>query len=145
MNKFKTNLVKTRQKGFTLIELMIVVAIVGILASVAIPSYQDYVKRSRAADATSTLADMRIRMEQCFQDNRSYALCAAQCAAPNGADTVHFTFSCSVAPTATNYTLKAQGLAAGGMNTYSYTITADNTKGSAFNATCWALKPGGGC
>jgi type IV pilus assembly protein PilE len=142
MNKFKTNL-KAREKGFTLIELMIVVAIVGILASVAIPSYQEYVKRGRAADATSTLADMRIRMEQYFQDNRTYI--GGPCAAPNGADTVHFTFSCSVAATATNYTLKAQGLAAGGMAAYSYTITADNTKGSAFNASCWALKPGGSC
>lgn len=139
------NTLKVAQKGFTLIELMIVVAIIGILASIAIPSYREYVQRARAADATGTLADMRIKMEQCFQDNRSYALCAAQCNAPIGADTVHFNFSCSAGPAATTYTLFAQGQAAGDMGAYSYSINESNNKSSAFNGACWSLKPSGSC
>ena len=65
---------ETAQKGFTLIELMIVVAIIGILASIAIPQYSDYVKRGKAAEATSNLATLRIKMEQCFQDNLNTAV-----------------------------------------------------------------------
>jgi type IV pilus assembly protein PilE len=137
------NTLKVGQKGFTLIELMIVVAIIGILAAIAVPNYQEYVQRARASGATGTLADMRIRMEQFFQDNRTYL--GGPCAAPNGADTVHFVFSCSAGPTATTYTLQAQGQAAGNMGAYSYTITESNVKGSSFNAACWALKPNGDC
>jgi type IV pilus assembly protein PilE len=139
----KMNTLKVMQKGFTLIELMIAVAIIGILAAIAIPNYTEYVKRARASDATGTLADMRIRMEQYFQDNRTYV--GGPCAAPTGADTVHFAFSCSAGPTATTYTLRAAGQAAGDMTTYTYNINQDNAKTSAFNGTCWSLKPSGTC
>lgn len=48
-----------KRKGFTLIELMIVVAIIGVLAAVAIPAYSDYVKKSRESEAISSLGDIR--------------------------------------------------------------------------------------
>lgn len=135
MNEFKT-----LQHGFTLIELMITVAIIGILAAVAIPSYSDYVKRGKAAEAPAMLADLRIKMEQCFQDNRTYATCAANCAPTNGAK--YFTYTCSVAGTATTYTLQAAGKASENMANFTYTVNQANAKSSTYDGVnkgaCWA-------
>jgi len=62
----------SRANGFTLIEIMITVVIIGVLAAIAIPSYQDYVRRGYVVDATNGLATMRANMERYFQDNRTY-------------------------------------------------------------------------
>src|ERR1700722_11706839 len=62
----------SRSQGFTLIELMITVAIVAILAAIAIPNYRDYVIRGQLVDATQALAAVRANMERYFQDNRTY-------------------------------------------------------------------------
>lgn len=134
------NTLKVAQKGFTLVELLMVVAIIGILASIAVPSYTEYVLRSRAVAATSVLADMRIRMEQFYQDNRSYQ--AAPCTAPAGTDVAFFNFGCSV-QTADTYQIDAAGT--GSMSAYSYSVDQDNAKSSAFNGSCWALKANGAC
>src|SRR5260221_386939 len=63
----------SRQQGFTLIELMIVVVLIAVLASIALPQYTNYVKRGKAMEATSQLADMRVKLEQWYQDNRTWA------------------------------------------------------------------------
>ena len=57
----------TRQRGVTLIELLIVVAIAGIIAAVAMPAYQDYVMRGKLADAHAILGATRTRLEQYYQ------------------------------------------------------------------------------
>ena len=62
------------QRGFTLIELMVVIAIVGVLAAVAYPSYSDYVTRSKRATAKSILVMLADRQEQFFIDNKRYAI-----------------------------------------------------------------------
>lgn len=59
-------------RGFTLIELMITVAITGVLASIAVPSYQDYVRRGQVVEAPTYLSDYRVKMEQYFQDFKNY-------------------------------------------------------------------------
>lgn len=63
---------KQTQSGFTLIELMITVAIVGILAAIALPSYQDSVRKSRRADAKSALLGLANAMERHFTVNNTY-------------------------------------------------------------------------
>ncbi len=65
---------KTRQQGFTLIELMIVVVIVGILASIAYPSYRDSVRRANRSEGKALLVDAANRQERFFSNNNSYTL-----------------------------------------------------------------------
>ena len=64
---------RKRATGFTLLEVMITVAIVGILAAIALPSYADYVTRGRITEATTGLSNLRQLSEQWFLDNRTYA------------------------------------------------------------------------
>lgn len=128
-----------RAHGFTLIELMIAVAIVAILASVALPAYQDYVRRGNIPEATSGLGQGRIAMEQWFQDNRTFE--GAACP-PNGRN---FGFACET--TATTFLITATGT--GGMAGFSYTIDQNNTRASTTpwgdGASCWVARRGDSC
>jgi len=138
------------QLGFTLIEIMVVVAIVAILAATAYPSYQDYVLRGQLAEAHSTLSDMRVRTEQYFQDNRTY-LGATSCAnAPKPPAVKYFTYDCTNL-TATTFTARAVGT--GASADFTYTVDQTNQRvttkvktgwGTA-GQTCWVIRKGGGC
>ena len=68
-------MVKKAQAGFTLIELMIVVAIIGILAAVAIPAYQNYIKKAKFANVISATNAVKLAMADCIQNNSSLAAC----------------------------------------------------------------------
>jgi type IV pilus assembly protein PilE len=135
------------QNGFTLIELMIVVAIVAILGSVAMPVYTDYIVRGKVPDATSNLAIKRVQMEQYYQDARTYV--GAPACTTDTTSSQYFNFSCT-GQTASAYTLQAVGK--GTMTGFTYTINESNVKvtvavptGWTTNATCWVTKKGGGC
>jgi type IV pilus assembly protein PilE len=138
-------------KGFTLVELMITVAIVAIVASFAIPAYGDYVKRSKISEAISGLSDMRVKMEQYYQDARSYVgACAAGTVAPIPASTQNFDFACPTL-TATTYTVTATGKS--GMVDFKYSVDQNNVRTTlqmpsgwtGAGNSCWVLKKDGTC
>ena len=139
--------------GFTLIEVMITVAVIAILAAVALPNYVEYVTRSRLVEAKTNLSDMRTRLEQYFLDNRKYpGTCAAYAAGAPPANTIYlpasvknFTVTC---PTLTNttYTVQAQGLG------FTFTIDQTNVRqttvapaGWTTSAVCWVSRKNGDC
>jgi type IV pilus assembly protein PilE len=64
---------KCRSQGFTLLELLIAVAIIGIIAAIALPSYQDSIQKTRRSDAKIALSEAAARQEQFFATNNSYA------------------------------------------------------------------------
>jgi type IV pilus assembly protein PilE len=68
-----------KKNGFTLIELMIAVAIVGILAAIAIPAYSAYVKRANRTDATRSLSATAQALERCYSQNFTYAFDPVKC------------------------------------------------------------------
>lgn len=140
--------------GFTLIELMITVAIIAILASVGYPSYADYLRRGQLPEAFAAMSDYRVKLEQYFQDYKNYGTtnggaCANGANAPAWSNFVpanakYFTYSCVV--TATGYTLTATG-SAGRAVGHVYTVNESNAqattqfKGQAVSGrNCWLQK-----
>jgi type IV pilus assembly protein PilE len=140
-------------KGFTLIEIMIVVALISILAAIAIPAYGDYVIRGKLVDATTNLADARIKLEQFFQDYRAYDNSHGG-TPPCPAASKYFTFACAATPT--TYTVTAISKANEGLGVvgdYTYTIDETNAKKTTklggtvltSNNACWITKKAGSC
>jgi type IV pilus assembly protein PilE len=133
-----------KQNGFSLIELMIVVVIVAILMVVAVPSYQVYSKRGKIVESTSALSDGRVKMEQFFQDNRTYI------GGPTPAATTNFTYAVSNT-SLTAYTITATGTSTGGMTNFKFSIDQNNTKQTltgnpwGTSTTCWVVRRGGLC
>jgi type IV pilus assembly protein PilE len=143
-----------RRSGFTLIEVMITVAIIAILASVALPSYTNYLVRAKLQEATTSLLDMRVKMEQFFLDNRTYQPTGVS--APNCPVTApalkYFTVACT-ALSATQYTVTASGI--NDLAGLSLTINEANVRQTASvpstggwtlpSTNCWLSKKSGQC
>lgn len=93
-------------KGFSLIELMIVVAIISILAAIAYPSYQQYVLRGKRAEARAALLDAAARQERYYSDNNRYGSLAAA-GIPATTENNHYDISIVLANNDQNFTLTA--------------------------------------
>jgi type IV pilus assembly protein PilE len=144
-----------RARGFTLMEMMIVVAIVGILTAVAYPSYRDNIVRGALMDGTNGLSTLRAQMERHYQDNRSYATVGTfvtPCAStvPGALSFGNFVLSCASTPTANGFTVQALG--SGPAAGFTFTINeldvrATSSAAAGYN-TCgnkWLTKKGLTC
>ncbi len=139
---------KYKHSGFTLIELMVTVVIVGILGAIAMPVYSDYVRRGKVPEATTALAGMRVQMEQYYQDNRNYGSAPPACGV-NAPISTNFAYACALGASDQSYTITATGSAARGTDGMTYTINEAGTRGSTAwgvtSTTCWITKRGGTC
>ena len=149
---------RARQQGFTIIEIMIAVAIVAILAAVALPSYRDYILRGKLVDAHNALADFRVRMEQYYQDNRRYDDGGGVNCGANAPSSKHFpTFTCTPAgANAQTYVANIDGVATEGTAGFRFTITevpvrsttvtgTAASNGWSSNAACWVRSKPNNC
>lgn len=133
-----------KTSGFTLIEIMVTVAIVAILASVALPAYSDYTRRARASEAVGALSMWRSQLEQSYLDNRNYGTGGCRINAPA---TKSYTLSCALSNGDQGFTLTA---AAQINNEGTYTVNEANEqkttvfKGASVDKSCWVIS-GGEC
>lgn len=129
------------RKGFTLLELLMVVIIVGILATLAVPQYAGFVERARAAEATSTIASIRSAENLRKLETGSYAATDAQLQTyvnyPTGGTATYWTYA-ATAGTPTTYTItatrtnKPAGAAAAGQT---IVLSWDDTIGATWTGT----------
>jgi type IV pilus assembly protein PilE len=137
-------------KGFTLIELMVVLAIIAIIAAIAIPSYANQVRKSRRADATSTLGDAQLRQERWRAENPAFGT-LAQIGVPTTSPGGHYTISMPTlsgtcpnsGPTATtnnSYILQAAATGAQAKDTACATMALSNLCGTITKTptSCWS-------
>lgn len=125
-------------RGFTLVELMIALAVLAVLLSMAVPAYREYVRRGAVAAAIEVLASGRVVAEQYFLDSATYA--GMPC--PGG--TTYFAIDCE--SDADSYTITATG--SGAMDDFEYTINEANlrtTAGPWGAGNCWITRKGDRC
>lgn len=131
--------------GFTLIELMIVVAIAGILSMVAFPAYQRYVVRSSAVEGMTSLSNYASQMEQRYQDSGTYGTTACSVA---GSTQGKFTLSCELTDKGQGYLAKATG--SGNVDGIVYSIDHNGARKTVSHpyglpsSSCWTAR-GGQC
>lgn len=140
-----------RLQAYTLVELMIVLVIAGILGAVAYPSYRDHLIRGAIPQATGGLALYAMRMEEYYQDNRSYTDSNKACGA-TAPVTEKFSFSCKPDSTGQSYVLTATG-AENDLAAFSYTLDHNGNENTialpkdwgTVPVNCWIQKKSSSC
>lgn len=135
------------QRGFTLIEVMITVAIIAILAAIATPAYNEQIRKSRRADAKVALAQTAQRLERCYVDNNTFVFDAANApGCPQSHTTSDGYYTITVAATPSTYSLTARPTAKGSQDDDSHCnqiiLGSDGSKTSkdktgTVNDYCW--------
>lgn len=141
---------KQQARGFSLVELLIVVVIIGVLAAVAIPAYGNYVTRSRLSEAFTGLGTIQTSAEEYWSNNHTYAGLDTATPSRMPPNSVNFIFSLNNTATASSYTATATGQ--GTMQGFVFTIDQNGNRattavpaGYATNASCWIDRKGGQC
>ncbi len=131
---------KAFSRGFTLIELMIAVAVVAILAAVALPAYNVYVTESKLPEAFSGLLGLGQNLETYYQDNKTYVgACKAgtEAALPTSSD---FTFSCpSLAADA--WSIEAVGNSGTSVAGFAFTLDSQGNRATLSTPAGWTAQP----
>ena len=138
--------IKQTQKGFTLIELMIVIAIIGILAAIALPAYSDYTNRAKMSEPMLTAASCRTEVTEMFQTGASGAqISAASCQkAGTQASPVSQYVATIAVSTAGVITVTTQNLVAGGVTLAPYNAASNAITYTAATVTTAGSWAGGG-
>jgi type IV pilus assembly protein PilE len=127
--------------GFTLIELMIVVAIMAVLVAIGIPSYSSYVLKGKLTEGQTLLSDLQLREEQYYADNRAYA----DGMTPRTAGKYFTNTSCVTSSANQSYICTARMTSP----SYSYTVNdggaKTTTKPDNSTASCWLTSDSGTC
>ncbi len=121
---------RTNQKGFTLIELMIVVAIIGVLSAIAVPAYKDYVSKSEASSALATLKSLQTPAELTFQEEGSLSSAISALGVSSGSNTLG-TLSISNVGSSTVSPAILFTFNGGSLNSATLTLSRDATTGWA--------------
>lgn len=135
----------SRLSGFTLIELMIVVAVVAIMSAIALPAYSKYIVRAKLTEAFNALSAYSLSLGQYYQDNRTYV---GGCTA-NPPTSSNFSYACTL--NANTYTLTATGSTVATTG-FVFTLTESGSRattgapsGWPTNTSCWVSSSSGSC
>lgn len=141
---------KQQARGFSLVELLIVVVIIGVLAAIAIPAYGNYVTRSRLSEAFTGLGTIQTSAEEYWSNNHTYAGLDTATPSRMPPNSVNFIFSLNNTATASSYTATATGQ--GTMQGFVFTIDQNGNRattavpaGYTTNSSCWIDRKGGQC
>ncbi len=125
------------QNGFTLVELMVTVAIVAILASIAYPSYSSYVNRSKLSEGADALTALQVKMESYYQNTQTYSNAGACGVLPT--NTTNFTITCAINNGGQGYGYTASGIGSIAGTNYTINEQGNKTTTGSSNKSCWII------
>lgn len=123
---------KKKSKGFTLIELMVTVAILAIVVMIAYPSYVEQARKAKRSDGKVALADIAQVLERCRTNTNSYMNCNPSSTSPEG----HYAITTTATANTYSLTATAQGAQASDGYCATFTLTHTGLK-TATNVDCW--------
>ena len=139
----KTQLITNRSKGFTLIEIMITIAIIGVITAVAWPSYERYQEKGRRADGISALLQNSANLEKCFINHGAYNHARCNVSVPSPSSSTENYYTIAIVRAADTYTITATPKNAQAGDAECATLTVDQlgekkSTGSATEKRCWS-------